>query len=112
NDIKEGDRVDPVTINRTFAEASDTAAKRALDTMRVTGLRGEETFLLLAEMSYQSGTLITSKRQAEKDMLIALGAGESEAALTALRKTAAYRYSGESRRRSYEAQLIKSLRGK
>jgi len=88
SNIKEGDEVTQEFINETFAKATDRAAGQGYNYMAREGLKGEATFLLFSELSYQGGD-IGNKSFAPK-LADAIRKRESGTALDILRKSPPY----------------------
>jgi hypothetical protein len=96
-------------IDDSFAGASNQAANRATIIMRNAGIGGDDVFMLLAEMAYQSGSG-GAGRGAAAHMINAIKTKDAAEAMKQLRETPAYKASGADRRAMYETQLIKALK--
>jgi hypothetical protein len=100
-------------ISQSFMGASNDAISAASVVMRETGLENKAWFMLLSELSYQSGVnaLRSDKPQFKpyKDMLEAGISGNKQAALEAFRQSPAYRVSGDERKQHYERLLMSAL---
>lgn len=100
-------------VRRSFAAASDDAAKSGLREARNSGVYNKAGFVLMSELAYQSGAgFMTQKNtvgDAYREFAGALQARDVESAKAAFQKTAAWRASGDSRRKHYMKLIEQSL---
>ena len=107
----QGDKVPQDVINNTFRDASNAAAKQAMGVLQDYELPGDKWFLLTAELAYQAGGNNIRSDKAYREMFDAAASGNAALVLEAFKKTSAYSFSGELRRKHYEKLINQALRG-
>lgn len=92
-------------ISQSFLQASDAAANLAAKSMKTVGVQGGSWLRFFGELAYQSPN---SAR--DEDMLAYIAVGDKEGALTALKKTPAYKNSPADRQERYVQKLERAMR--
>lgn len=100
-------------VRRSFAGASNDAAKSGLREARNSGVYNKHGFMLMSELAYQSGPGFLTQKNSVGDeyraFAGALQARDVESAKAAFKGTAAYRRSGDARRKHYLSLIEQSL---
>ena len=102
-------------IRVSFLNASDDAAKVGYRVARGLGLDNPAGFALMSELAYQSGGPFLGRNdsvgEAYRAFATALRNRDAAKAEGLFKKTAAYKYSGDSRREHYSALIKQALKG-
>ena len=91
-------------INDSFMQASNEAAQRASNVMQRHGLSGDKWLRFFGELAYQSPASAM-----DTNMLSSIMVHDLAGATSALKATAAYKASGERRRKVYLDKLRKAM---
>jgi hypothetical protein len=90
-------------INSSFIEASNDAAVAGINVARSLGQNDHNTFMLMSELAYQSGTSFMSQKNKTGDryreFAAAMKSGNVSAAQEAFKRTAAWYYSADPKNR-------------